>query len=100
LFQERTLSRCSPNKVSLSGKGKEITVREFPVTISPISGEVHMVLDNAKYHHANLLKEFPENNPHIILELLPPYSPDLNAMEGVLELVRSKGVPATGIFTQ
>ena len=59
--------------------------------ISPVSGEVHMILDNAKYHHANLLNEFLDANPHIILEFLPPYSPKLNTIEMVWKIIRSKG---------
>ena len=53
------------------------------MSISPVFGEVHMILDNAKYHHANLLKEFLDANSHIILEFLPPYSPELNTIERV-----------------
>ena len=45
-----------------------ITLREFLMSISPVSGEVHMILANAKYDRANLLKEFLDANPHIILE--------------------------------
>ena len=62
------------------------------MSISPVSGEVHMILDNAKYHHANLLKEFLDANPHIILEFLPPYSPELNTIERVWKIIRSKGI--------
>ena len=58
--------------------------------ISPVSGDVHMIPDNAKYHHANLLKEFLDANPHIILEFPPPYSPELNTMERVRKILRSR----------
>ena len=60
---------------SITEKYNAVTFREFLMGISPVSGEIHTVLDNAKYNHANLLKEFPESNSHIILEFLPPYSP-------------------------
>ncbi|MFG1520144.1 MAG: transposase [Thermoplasmataceae archaeon] len=60
------------------------------MSISSISGEIHMVLDNVKYHHANLLKEFLESNSQIILEFLPPYSPELNSIERVWKIVKSK----------
>ncbi|MGQ7172414.1 transposase, partial [Escherichia sp. R-CC3] len=41
-----------------------------------------LVLDNAKYHHAKLLKSFlRENNRRLTLLFLPPYSPNLNRIE-------------------
>ena len=41
-----------------------------------------MILDNAKIHHANLLKEFLfENRDKLTLLFLPPYSPNLNKIE-------------------
>ena len=44
-------------------------------------GEIVMILDNAKIHHANLLKDLLEKNPRLHLEFLPPYSPNLNKIE-------------------
>ena len=44
-------------------------------------GKIVMILDNAKIHHANLLKDFLEANPRLQLEFLPPYSPNLNKIE-------------------
>ncbi|WP_116891958.1 MULTISPECIES: transposase [Bacillus cereus group] len=44
----------------------------------------HVVLmfDNARYHHAKLLKSFlRENNRRLTLLFLPPYSPNLNMIE-------------------
>ena len=78
-------------RTEITEKYNAITFREFLMSISPVSGEVHMILDNAKYHHANLLKEFLDANPHIILEFLPPYSPELNTIERVWKIIRSKG---------
>jgi transposase len=41
-----------------------------------------MILDNAKIHHANLLKDFlSENSDKLTLVFLPPYSPNLNKIE-------------------
>ena len=41
-----------------------------------------MILDNAKIHHAKLLKEFlTENRDNLTLVFLPPYSPNLNIIE-------------------
>ena len=41
-----------------------------------------MILDNAKIHHANLLKDFlEENRKYLELVYLPPYSPNQNKIE-------------------
>lgn len=41
-----------------------------------------LVLDNAKYHHAKLLKEFLISvSSRLELYFLPPYSPELNPIE-------------------
>ena len=42
-----------------------------------------MILDNAKIHHAKLLKPFLEENKRLELLFLPPYSPNLNKIEGL-----------------
>jgi transposase len=46
-------------------------------------GEIVMILDNSRVHHAILLKEFLEANPRLNLMFLPPYSPKLNIIEGL-----------------
>jgi transposase len=46
-------------------------------------GKIVMVLDNARIHHANLLKEFLASNSRLSLMFLPPYSPKLNLIEGL-----------------
>ncbi len=46
-------------------------------------GEIVMILDNAKIHHAKLLKDVLDANPRLHLEFLPPYSPNLNKIEGL-----------------
>lgn len=51
--------------------------------------KVVVVLDNATYHHASMLKEWlKRNKKKIVLEFLPPYSPDLNHIERVWKLTR------------
>jgi len=42
--------------------------------------KIVMVLDNASYNHAKIVKKFAEEN-NIILLYLPPYSPNLNIIE-------------------
>ncbi|MCD4784909.1 MAG: transposase [Candidatus Eremiobacteraeota bacterium] len=50
---------------------------------------IHLILDNARYHHARLVRKcLKKNCRRIELHYLPPYSPDLNASEGVWRLSR------------
>lgn len=43
-----------------------------------------MILDNARIHHAKLIQPFLEENRHRLeLVFLPPYSPELNLVEGL-----------------
>ena len=50
---------------------------------------VVLIVDNAKYHHARLHKDWREENAgRFELAYLPPYSPDLNPIERVWKLVR------------
>lgn len=44
-------------------------------------GKIVMILDNARIHHANLLKGFLDENERLTLKFLPPYSPNLNLIE-------------------
>src|SRR3970282_2063025 len=51
--------------------------------------EMHIILDNSKYHHAKLLQPWLEkHSDEIKLDFLPPYSPDLNPIERVWKLKR------------
>jgi len=44
--------------------------------------KILLVLDNARYHHAKILQEWlDEMSDMLELFFLPPYSPDLNAIE-------------------
>lgn len=53
-------------------------LKQYPV------GNILMILDNARIHHAKLLKEFLEaNKERLQLLFLPPYSPQLNKIEGL-----------------
>ena len=47
-------------------------------------GKIVIILDNARIHHAKLLTPFlRKHQKRIELVFLPPYSPELNLMEGV-----------------
>ena len=50
---------------------------------------VVIIVDNAKYHHANLhLAWRRAQRPDFVLRFLPPYSPQLNPIERVWKLLR------------
>lgn len=47
-------------------------------------GKCVMILDNARIHHAKLIQPFlEENKERLELMFLPPYSPNLNLIEGL-----------------
>ena len=51
--------------------------------------KIVILLDNAKYHHAGVLRPFFKNQREkLALEFLPAYSPDLNPIERVWKLTR------------
>lgn len=69
---------------------ENITAQEFlkfleMIVIDKYPGKkVVIVLDNSKVHHANLLEEFlNEHRNTLTLMFLPPYSPNLNIIEGL-----------------
>lgn len=47
------------------------------------TGNIAMVLDNARIHHAKLIQPFLGATPRLELIFLPPYSPKLNPIEGL-----------------
>jgi len=53
-------------------------------------GKIVMVLDNARIHHAKLLSSFlQENKNRLELVFLPPYSPELNLVEGLWKSLKA-----------
>ena len=58
--------------------------------VSSHSGRrVVVIIDNARYHHAVLHKEYRDRNrERFSLEFLPPYSPELNPIERLWKLIR------------
>lgn len=63
------------------------TLSQYP------TGKIVMVLDNARIHHAKLIQPFLEENTHrLTLMFLPPYSPNLNLIEGLWGWLKSNVV--------
>lgn len=55
------------------------------------SGKIVMILDNARIHHAKLIQPFLlENVERLELMFLPPYSPNLNLIEGLWGWLKEK----------
>ena len=51
--------------------------------------EMHMIIDNARYHHAKMMEPWIEKHKNdIVFDFLPPYSPELNPIERVWKLTR------------
>lgn len=44
-----------------------------------------MILENSRIHHATDFQPFLQDHPRLQLVFLPPYSPELNLMEGVCD---------------
>jgi transposase len=55
----------------------------------PDQGQIYLIVDNARYHHAQSVQAAARQQ-RIRLEYLPPYSPNLNPIERLWKFVRKK----------
>lgn len=55
----------------------------------PGAGKIYLLLDNASYNHAHTVAE-EARRQHILLDYLPPYSPNLNPIERLWKFVRQE----------
>lgn len=54
------------------------------------TGKIVLILDNARIHHAKILEPFlNEQKGRLQLMFLPPYSPQLNLVEGLWKWLKS-----------
>ena len=74
---------------------EEYTAETFLVFLQKVvanytTGKIVMVLDNARIHHAKLLQPFlNEMKDRLEIVFLPPYSPQLNIVEGLWKWLKS-----------
>lgn len=52
--------------------------------------KIILVIDNVRFHHAKLLKEWLKTKPQLEIMYLPPYSPELNPIERAWWYMRKK----------
>ena len=55
-----------------------------------LHGKIYMVLDNAKYHHARIVRNWLLHHSRFKLIFLPPYSPNLNIIERLWRFFHQK----------
>lgn len=79
--------------VSFADKGNHQTFRKHlkkVLSSYPDASEIIMVLDNVAYHHAKKIQRWLQKHPNLKLFFLPPYSPELNAVERAWWYMRKK----------
>ena len=54
--------------------------------------KIHIILDNARYYHAQLVKDFLKENQRVVLHFLPAYAPNLNVIERLWKILKSQVV--------
>lgn len=78
VLSEETIDRHAMMRLSLMIEEKQ-----------PI-GEIHFIVDNARYNHSYELQLFLEDHPRIHIHYLPSYSPNLNIIERLWRFFHEK----------
>lgn len=60
------------------------------LSLNQPKGKIHLVLDNASYHHATAVKIWLKKHRRFKLHFLPPYSPNLNIIERLWRFFHQK----------
>ncbi|MCY1703414.1 IS630 family transposase [Deinococcus sp. SL84] len=63
-------------------------IRFFRHLLRHVQGEIVVVLDNARIHHAKVTQAFVGSHERLSLIFLPPYAPELNPIELVWAYVK------------
>jgi transposase len=53
-------------------------------------GKVYLILDNARYHHARVVRRWRLHHPRFVFLFLPAYSPNLNLIERLWRFFHQK----------
>ncbi|MBC7784798.1 MAG: transposase [Burkholderiales bacterium] len=61
------------------------------------TGPIDLVWDNLNAHKSKLVKELLGDHPRLAFHFLPPYAPDLNAVEGIWCLTKHHRMANHGI---
>ena len=79
--------RREPGKFNAESFGKYL--KQLRKASCQSGKKVVVIIDNARYHHAIILKEYLQKcSDRFNLIFLPPYSPDLNPIERVWKLTQ------------
>jgi transposase len=85
-FQEKTALLLEEKTIN-----QEATLRLLEaIKNKQKSGKVYLILDNAKYHHAKIVRNWVLNHPRFNLMYLPAYSPNLNLIERLWRFFHQK----------
>jgi len=74
---------------------KVILFLEVILNAYPNVPKIVLILDNATYFKAKIVREWLEDHSRLQLEFLPPYSPNLNLIERFWRIVKEKLVKNT-----
>jgi transposase len=78
-----------PEEEKFNAETFQVFLRQLRSISSHAARKAIVILDNARYHHANLHKEWrKQKTTEFQMLYLPPYSPELNPVERVWKMTR------------